>query len=103
MRSLLTALFLAATVIAAPSLALAQTPTDVKAAAKSEVEKKERQVSPGQQAMRDRQKACSAEWKTVKGTEAAAGKTWPKFCSECNKRLKEKPQRCKRILDFASI
>lgn len=90
MRPLITALFLATAIIAAPSFASAQTPADAKATVKSEVEKKERQVSPGQQAMRDRQKACSAEWKTVKGTEAAAGKTWPKFWSECNKRLKEK-------------
>ena len=56
---------------------------------KSETTKTARPLSPAQQAMRDRQKKCGAEWKEAK----AAGKvdkamTWPKYWSACNKRLK---------------
>jgi hypothetical protein len=45
--------------------------------------------SAGQLAARERQTKCAAEWKETK----AAGKTekeatWPKFWSDCNKRLK---------------
>jgi len=51
--------------------------------------KKKRTLTPGQQAARERQKKCGAEWKAAK----AAGKVskdmrWPQYWSECNKRLK---------------
>ncbi|MGB8577282.1 MAG: hypothetical protein WCD56_12020, partial [Pseudolabrys sp.] len=45
--------------------------------------------SAGQLAARERQKKCADEWKETKAagkTEKAA--TWPKFWSDCNRRLK---------------
>jgi hypothetical protein len=66
----------AALLLAAPLPAFAQT-----------MPKKE--PTAGQLAARERMTKCSAEWKGAK----AAGKVtkemkWPKFWSECNKRLK---------------
>lgn len=49
--------------------------------------------TPGQLAMRERQKKCAAEWKQLKADgKVQPGMTWPKFWSECNKRLKAQPQ-----------
>ncbi len=41
-------------------------------------------------AMRERQKKCAAEWKAKKAELKKAGSkmTWPKYWSDCNKRLK---------------
>jgi len=36
----------------------------------------------------DRRKKCSDEWKAAKAAGNTAGKKWPQFYSECNKRLK---------------
>ena len=45
--------------------------------------------SPGQVAMRERQKKCAAEWKQAKADgKLEKGMKWPKFWSACNKRLK---------------
>lgn len=43
-----------------------------------------------QTALRERQKKCAAEWKTKKAEFKKAGSkiTWPKYWSDCNKRLK---------------
>lgn len=62
---------------------------------KTEVTKQKRAPSPAQEAMRERQRTCAAEWKTAKankaaGTTSTIATTWPKFWSECNKRLKQK-------------
>ncbi|MCB8822070.1 hypothetical protein [Microvirga rosea] len=48
-----------------------------------------KEPTAGQLAARERMKKCSAEWKDAK----AAGKVtkdmkWPKFWSDCNKRIK---------------
>ncbi len=72
-----------ATVKVAPAPAVA--PAVKAAPAKAEAKAQ----TAGQQAMHERQKACGAEWQTVKGTKAAEGKTWPQYWSECNKRLKD--------------
>jgi hypothetical protein len=46
-------------------------------------------MSAAQTALRDRQKACGAEWKAVKASgKAEAGMKWPKFWSACNTRMK---------------
>jgi len=48
-----------------------------------------RAVSPGQAAMRERQKKCGAEWREAKAAgKVEKGMTWPKYWSACNKRLK---------------
>lgn len=90
MRSLFTAAILTASVALLPFQAMAQAKPDAKTTTETQGAKAKKPVSAGQQAMRDRQKTCGAEWKTVKGTKAAEGKNWPKFWSECNKRLKTK-------------
>lgn len=47
-------------------------------------------ASGGRAAMLERQKACGAEWKEKKAElrKADPGLKWPKYWSECNKRLK---------------
>jgi len=51
--------------------------------------KAKRPVSAGQQAARERQKKCGAEWKEAKAAgKIEKGMTWPKYWSACNKRLK---------------
>jgi hypothetical protein len=48
-----------------------------------------KEPSAAQMALRERQKACSAEWKTAKaGGKMEPGMKWPKFWSACNTRLK---------------
>ena len=43
----------------------------------------------GRQAAAERRRACGAEWKAEKEAgKVAAGMTWPKFYSACNKRKK---------------
>ena len=37
----------------------------------------------------DRRKKCSAEWKEAKAAGKTSGLKWPKFWSDCNKRLKQ--------------
>src|SRR5262245_21949038 len=56
-------------------------------------EPKAKAPTPGQAAMRERQKECGAEWRQAKekGT-LDKGATWPKFWSACNTRLKAKEQ-----------
>ena len=36
----------------------------------------------------ERRKKCSAEWKDAKAAGKTGGLKWPKFYSDCNKRLK---------------
>jgi len=71
--------------VAAPAPAAAPAATPASAAAKPA-----KPVSAGQAAAHDRQKQCGAEWKAKKAeirkTDPKA--TWPKFWSDCNKRLK---------------
>lgn len=51
--------------------------------------KPKKELSPGQAAMRERQKKCGAEWRDAKAAgKVQKGQTWPKFWSDCNKRLK---------------
>jgi hypothetical protein len=56
---------------------------------KAEAAKPAKGMSAAQAALRERQKACGAEWKTVKASgKAEAGMKWPKFWSACNTRMK---------------
>ena len=80
---------LAAGLLAAPlpphsSAAFAQQPSASEKTAKTKTE-----PSAGQLAARERQKKCAAEWKETKTAgKTEKGATWPKFWSDCNKRLK---------------
>jgi len=61
--------------------------TDAKTDAKTEKTKKP--PSTGQNAARERQKKCAAQWKEEKAAgKIEKGQTWPKYWSACNKRLK---------------
>jgi len=44
---------------------------------------------PGRQAMIERERACGKEWRELKAAgKIEKGQTWPKFWSECDKRMK---------------
>src|SRR5712691_2054484 len=46
---------------------------------------------PGRQAMIERERACGKLWREEKAAgKIEKGQTWPKYWSECNKRMKEK-------------
>lgn len=89
MYKIMFATLLAAGLLAAPlqqnsSAAFAQQSKASEKTAKTKTE-----PSAGQLAARERQKKCADEWKETKAagkTEKAA--TWPKFWSDCNRRLK---------------
>ena len=54
---------------------------------------KGKQLSPGQIAVRERQRKCGAEWRGLsKDDQAKKGGTWPKYWSACNTRLKAEAQ-----------
>ena len=68
----------------APSAAQATPATPAKTDAKPK-----KAPSPGQAAMRERQKKCGAEWKEAKAAgKIEKGMKWPQYWSACNKRLK---------------
>lgn len=55
----------------------------------TKTEKTKKPPSPGQIAVRERQKKCAAQWKEEKAAgKIEKGQTWPKYWSACNKRLK---------------
>ncbi len=86
--AILSAAALAAGLILIPMTSSAQTaaPAEAKPAATA---KGKKPPSPGQVAVRDRQKKCGAEWKEAKAAgKIEKGMKWPKFWSACNKRLK---------------
>jgi hypothetical protein len=46
---------------------------------------------PGRQAMYARERACGKEWREEKAAgHIEKGQTWPKYWSDCDKRMKEK-------------
>ena len=89
MYKVMFATLLAAGLLAAPlpphsSAAFAQ-----QSSASEKTAKTKKEPSAGQLAARERQKKCAAEWKETKAAgKAEKGATWPKFWSDCNKRLK---------------
>jgi len=86
MRRAILGAAVAALLIGAPAVP-AQAQSGAPAAATSATTKKP--PSAGQQAMRERQKKCGAEWKAAKAAgKIEKGMTWPKYWSACNKRLK---------------
>jgi len=55
--------------------------------------KPKKEQSAGKVAAHERQKKCAAEWKEQKAAgKIEQGATWPKFWSDCNKRLKAAPK-----------
>ncbi len=87
MHKVMFATLLAAGLLAAPynySAAFAQ-----QSSAPAKTAKSNKESSAGQLAARERHKKCAAEWKEAKTAgKTEKGATWPKFWSDCNKRLK---------------
>lgn len=49
-----------------------------------------KELTVGQNAARERQKKCGAEWRALSvGDKATQGPKWPQYYSKCVKRLKE--------------
>ena len=94
MRKRISALFLAAGMLAAPSAASAWHATTPSAATAQAItlsaeQKSTSSPTPAQQALRVRQKKCGAEWKAAKAAgKIEKGMKWPQFWSACNSRLK---------------
>ena len=86
------AAFFATVIIAIPSLPVAaQTASPTAAEKKAAKAEKKAKAKEGRKAAHDRQKQCGTEWKDLRAAgKAAPTMTWPKFYSECNKRLKDK-------------
>ncbi len=94
MRKSMSALILAAGLLAAPlpaftrgtaSHSVAPAPS-ITFAAKQQSKKP---PTPAQLAARERQKKCGAEWRAAKAAgKIAKGTKWPQYWSACNKRLK---------------
>jgi uncharacterized low-complexity protein len=78
---------IAVSILAAPAAAAAQGETKTG----TEASTPKKKVRGSQSATRARQKQCGAEWREAKAAgKIAEGMTWPKYWSECNKRLKAK-------------
>lgn len=88
------AVLFAAFVVIVPSLPVAaQTSSSTSAAEEKKAAKAEKKAKAkaDRQVARERQKQCGADWKEArKAGKVDKHMTWPKFYSECNKRLKEK-------------
>ena len=56
--------------------------------AAAEMAKKEKSKDNSGMSFNDRRKKCSAEWKEMKAAGKTSALKWPKFWSDCNKRLK---------------
>ncbi len=76
-------------IVATPFAAVAQTSQTETAKPAKPAKAKSKTSGAGIKAMRERQKKCGAEWKDSKAAGTVAkGMKWPKYWSECNKRLK---------------
>jgi hypothetical protein len=77
----------------AGTIVLAQATPDSPAPARRSRKRSEtrskKEPTAGSMAYRERQKKCSAEWKSAKSAGTVeSGMKWPKFFSACNARLK---------------
>ncbi len=89
LKHVLAGVIATALVAAAPFAAVAQAPQTETAKPAKSVTAKTKKPSSGLKAARERQKQCGAEWKEAKaGGKVAKDMKWPKYWSECNKRLK---------------
>ena len=75
-----------------PAAATTPTPAPVAPAATAKTAPAAtKKPADGRQAEYARERACGADWKADKAAgKVPAGITWPKYWSECNKRMKEK-------------
>jgi len=88
MYKVMFATLLAAGLFAAP-LTYSSAARAQQKSASEKTAKTNKEPSAGQLAARERQKKCAAEWKETKAAgKTEKGATWPKFWSDCNKRLK---------------
>ena len=89
MYKVMFATLLAAGLLAAPLPPHSSAACAQQSSASEKTAKTKKEPSAGQLAARERQKKCAAEWKETKAAgKTEKGATWPKFWSDCNKRLK---------------
>ena len=63
--------------------------TTARSRKRGETRSSKKEPTASQMAARERQKKCSAEWKSAKSAgTVTAGTKWPQFWSQCNARLK---------------
>lgn len=80
---------IAAGLVLMTAAAASSAPADQsRTAAGTEKSRPDRQPSPAQIQTRERQKACAGEWRRDKAAGRTAGQTWPRYWSDCNRRLK---------------
>lgn len=79
------AIILSAAFLATATTAIVVAPADRAAA---EMATKEKPKDKSGMTFDERRKKCSAEWKEAKAAGKTSGLKWPKFWSDCNKRLK---------------
>ena len=80
---------LATGLLAAPLPPHSSTAFAQQSSASEKTAKTKTEPSAGQLAARERQKKCATEWKEAKAaSKNEKGASWPKFWSDCNKRLK---------------
>lgn len=78
------AVALSAAFLATTTTAIVVLPTGQAAAEMAKEKSKDKSGMSG----KERRAKCSAEWKEAKAAGKTAGLKWPKFYSDCNKRLK---------------
>jgi hypothetical protein len=81
----------AATFIAVPQPAYAQTVAPAKESTKSKKEPAKKETKSGDKSGMsgaERRTKCSEEWKAAKAAGKTANQKWPQFYSACNTRLK---------------
>ena len=89
MYNVMFATLLAAGLLAAPLPSHSSAAFAQQLGASEKTAKAKKEPSAGQVATRDRQTKCAAEWKEAKASgKTEKGASWPKFWSDCNKRLK---------------
>ena len=57
--------------------------------AAAEMAAKEKSKDKSGMTGKERMAKCSAEWKEMKAANKTSGLTWPKFWSDCSKRLRQ--------------
>jgi len=87
LKRTLAIVFSAAFLAGATAVVLPVQKANAEMAPAKEKAKKKSQDQSGM-SFNDRRKKCSAEWKEMKAVGKTSALKWPKFWSDCNKRLK---------------
>jgi hypothetical protein len=89
MSKFMFAVLISAGLLAAPLPPFLSSASAQQSAKAEKSTKTKKEPSAGQIAAQERQKKCATEWKEARAAgKTETGATWPKFWSDCNKRLK---------------